>query len=86
MYLRAKFQFPSIYLTSFRQGVILPPIPKRTFKKPTLIRVEVFQICLGQAIVYNGCILYSVACFCYESWFALTIANDPCELFWYHHF
>ena len=42
MCLRTKFQVPSIILTSFRQGVILPPTPttKRTPKRPTQIRVN----------------------------------------------
>ena len=40
--LRAKFQFSSITLTSFRQGVILgpPPTAKQTPKKPTQIRLK----------------------------------------------
>ena len=42
VYLRIKFQFSSIILTSFRQGVILPsPTSKRTFKKPIQIRIRV---------------------------------------------
>ena len=44
VYLRAKFEISSIILTSFRQGVILPPPPsptsKRTPKKTTQIRVN----------------------------------------------
>ena len=42
LYLREKFQVSSIILTSFRQGVILPPSPpqKRTPKEPTQIRVS----------------------------------------------
>ena len=40
VYLRAKFEVSSIILTSFRQGVILPPTSKRTPKKPTQIRVK----------------------------------------------
>ena len=34
VYLRAKFEVSSIILTSFRQGVILPP-KKQTPKMPT---------------------------------------------------
>ena len=45
MYLRAKFQISSIILTSFRQGIILPPLTttttlKRTSKKPTQISAK----------------------------------------------
>ena len=43
VYLRAKFEVSSIILTSFRQGVILSPLPptsKRTPKKPTQISVN----------------------------------------------
>ena len=43
VYLRAKFEISSIILTSFRQGVILPPpspTSKRTPKKTTQIRVN----------------------------------------------
>ena len=44
VYLRAKFEVSSIILTSFRQGVILPPhsTSKRTPKKSTQIRVKTF--------------------------------------------
>ena len=41
LYLHTKFQFSSVILTSFRQGVILSPTSKRTPKKPTQIRVKV---------------------------------------------
>ena len=34
VYLRAKFGISSIFLKSFRQGVILPPIPPPTQSKP----------------------------------------------------
>ena len=40
LYLRAKFEVPSIILPSFRQGVILLPTSKRTPKKPAQIRVK----------------------------------------------
>ena len=41
VYLHAKFEVSSIILTSFRQGVILPPpTSKRTPKKHTKIRVK----------------------------------------------
>ena len=40
VYLRAEIEISSIILTSFRQGIILPPTPKRTPKKPTQIRVK----------------------------------------------
>ena len=41
VYLRAKFEVYSIILTSFREGIVLPPPPsKRTPKKPTQIRVN----------------------------------------------
>ena len=44
VYLRAKFEGSSIILTSFRQGVILPPpLPTstQTPKKPSQIRVNI---------------------------------------------
>ena len=47
LYLRAKFQVSSIILTSFRQGVILPPSPpppppqNKPHKKPTQLRDNV---------------------------------------------
>ena len=48
VYLRAKFEVSSIILTSFRQGVILPPTPtftsKGTTKKPTQIRVNLHKM------------------------------------------
>ena len=41
VYLHTKFQVSSKILTSFRQGVILPPPTlKRTPKEPTQIRVK----------------------------------------------
>ena len=40
VYLRAEIEISSIILTSFRQGIILPPTPKRNPKKPTQIRVN----------------------------------------------
>ena len=42
VYLRAKFEVSSILLTSFRQGLILPPPThlKTNPKKPTQIRVK----------------------------------------------
>ena len=43
-HVRAKFKVSSIILTSFRQGVILPPTTprtsKRNLKKPTRIRTK----------------------------------------------
>ena len=46
VYLRAKFQVPSLTVTSFRKGVILSPLSlppstlKRTLQNPTQIRVN----------------------------------------------
>ena len=39
-YVRRKFQFSGIILTSFRQVLILLPTPKQTFKKPSKTRVK----------------------------------------------
>ena len=44
VYLHSKFQVSSLILTSFRQGVILPPTAKQTPKKPTQIRVKAIII------------------------------------------
>ena len=50
VYLRGKLEVSSVILTSFRQGVILQPPPlrtlKRTPKKPTQIRVKLWNLYL----------------------------------------
>ena len=42
LYVRAKFQVYRIILTSFRQGVVIPPptTTKRTPKEPTQVRLK----------------------------------------------
>ena len=53
VYLSAKFEVSSIFLTSFRQGVILtPPTSKRSPKKPTQIRVNVKQLKMNKFVKY----------------------------------
>ena len=66
VYLRAKFEVPSVILTSFRQGgeggwVILPPTTsKRTPKKSTQIRVNLKNLRNYQTFYTNiKCVLVS---------------------------
>ena len=52
VYLSAKFEVSSIILTSFRQGVTLPPPnSKRTPKKPIQIRVNMKVKCLNTQLI-----------------------------------
>ena len=56
VYLSTKFQVSRIILTSFRQGVIYPPLPptsEQTPKKPTQIRVNDLHVAIKHCKVHH---------------------------------